>query len=89
MAATIRLARFGAKKKPTYRIVVADSRAPRDGRFIERIGTYNPNQDPPVIRIEEERALEWLSQGARPSHTVRNLMRESGLLKRAMKGKST
>lgn len=80
MAVTIRLARFGVKKRPTYRIVVTDSRAPRDGRFIERIGTYDPNQDPAVIRFENDKAIEWMSRGARPTRTVRQLMKKSGLL---------
>lgn len=80
MAVTIRLARFGAKKRPTYRIIVTDSRAPRDGRFIERIGMYDPNQDPAVIRIENDKATEWMSRGARPTQTVRQLMKKSGLL---------
>jgi len=89
MAVTIRLARFGGKKKPFYRIVVTDSRAPRDGRFIERIGTYNPNQDPAGIHIEEGKAIKWLSKGAQPTQTVKNLMRKSGLLKRMTEGKET
>jgi small subunit ribosomal protein S16 len=87
MAVTIRLARFGVKKKPTYRIVVADSRAPRDGRFIERIGTYDPNQDPAVVRIEEEKAIKWVTKGAQPTQTVKKLMRESGILKKAREAK--
>ena len=80
MAVTIRLARFGVKKRPTYRIVVTDSRAPRDGRFIERIGTYDPNQNPAVIRIKNDKAIEWMSKGARPTQTVKQLMKKSGLL---------
>ena len=89
MAVTIRLARFGAKKRPTYRIVVADSRAPRDGRFIDRIGTYDPNQDPAAVRIEEEKAIKWMSRGAQPTQTVEKLMRKSGLLKRMTEKRET
>jgi small subunit ribosomal protein S16 len=88
MAVTIRLARFGTKKKPTYRIVVADSRAPRDGKFIERIGIYDPNQEPAVVRIEEEKAIKWITRGAQPSQTVRKLMIGSGLLNRMKERKS-
>ena len=87
MAVTIRLARFGVKKRPSDRIVVADSRAPRDGKFIERIGTYDPNQDPVVVRIEEEKAIKWMTKGARPSQTVKKLMKESGLLKKMRENK--
>jgi small subunit ribosomal protein S16 len=82
MAVAIRLARFGAKKRPTYRVVVADSRAPRDGRFIEIIGIYDPNQDPAVFRIEEDKAINWMTNGAQPTQTVKKLMKESGLSKR-------
>jgi len=89
MAVTIRLARFGAKKRPTYRIVVADSRAPRDGRFIDRIGTYDPNQDPAAVRIEEEKAIKWMSRGAQPTQTVEKLMRKSGLFKRMTEKRET
>lgn len=82
MAVTIRLARFGVKKRPSYRIVVADSRAPRDGKFIERIGTYDPNQEPAVVRIEEEKAIKWITKGAQPTQTVKKLLKESGVLKK-------
>ncbi len=75
----IRLRRMGAKKSPFYRVVVADSRYPRDGRFIEEIGTYDPLADPAVIKIDMERAKYWISNGAQPTDTVR------GLLKRAEK----
>ena len=74
MSLKIRLARGGAKKRPYYRIVVADSRSPRDGRFIENIGKYHPLEDPSLIEIDEERALHWLRVGAQPSDQVRNLM---------------
>jgi small subunit ribosomal protein S16 len=76
----IRLRRMGAKKAPFYRVVVADARSPRDGRFIEEIGYYNPTKNPAEIHIEEARALEWLARGAQPSETVRSLFRKSGVL---------
>ena len=75
----IRLRRMGKKKQPTYRIVVADSRMPRDGRFIESIGFYNPLTEPSTIRIDSERALHWLSEGAQPSGQVRNLLKINGI----------
>ena len=75
MATKIRLARFGAKKRPFYRIVVAESRFKRDGRFIERVGTYDPNQDPPRIYVEWEKVEEWINRGAKPTDTVRSLLR--------------
>ena len=76
----IRLRRVGAKKAPYYRIVVADSHFPRDGRFIEEIGYYNPVSDPAVIKFDEEKAKKWLSTGAQPTDTVRALLKKSGLL---------
>lgn len=79
MAVKIRLARGGAKKKPFYQVVVADERFPRDGRFIENLGQYDPRQDPPMINLQEERTLEWLQQGAQPTDTVRQLLRAKGL----------
>jgi small subunit ribosomal protein S16 len=79
MAVRIRLSRFGRKKAPFYRLVVADSRSPRDGRFIELIGTYNPMTDPAAVTIEEERALYWLSVGAQPSDTARGLLKKQGV----------
>lgn len=82
MAIVMRLARFGGKKKPFYRIVVSDSRFPRDGRFIENIGTYDPNKDPAEVHIIEGRAMEWYKKGAQPTKTVRNLLRQSGILKK-------
>jgi small subunit ribosomal protein S16 len=82
MAVRIRLKRMGAKKKPFYRIVVADSRSPRDGRFIETIGTYNPLAEPAEIKIDEELALKWLQNGAKPSDTVRNLLSKQGILEK-------
>ncbi len=78
----IRLRRAGAKKKPSYRVVVADSHAPRDGRFIEIIGHYNPRTDPVTVNIHEDRVLHWLSEGAQPTDTVRRLLENRGTLDR-------
>jgi small subunit ribosomal protein S16 len=75
----IRLMRRGATKRPTYRVVVADSRSPRDGRFIEKIGRYEPLEDPSLIEIDEERALYWLSHGAQPTEQVTALLRVRGI----------
>lgn len=82
MAVKIRLKRIGSKKSPFYRLVVTESRSPRDGRFIEEIGTYNPLTDPAQVQINEERALRWLQTGAQPSDTVRNLFHQAGILKK-------
>jgi len=79
MSTRIRLRRLGANKRPYYRVVVADQRSPRDGRFIENIGKYHPLEDPSVIEIDEERALYWLGVGAQPSNTVRVLMTKTGI----------
>jgi small subunit ribosomal protein S16 len=79
LAAHIRLKRIGAKKKPYYRVVVADARAPRDGRFIEEIGYYQPTENPVVVKINEEKVLYWLSVGAQPSFTVRALLKKAGI----------
>ncbi|MBQ3180690.1 MAG: 30S ribosomal protein S16 [Firmicutes bacterium] len=79
MATKIRLRRMGAKKAPFYRVVVADSRSPRDGRFIEEIGYYNPISEPTEIKIDEEKALKWLNTGAEPSETVKNLLKQTGI----------
>ena len=76
----IRLRRMGAKKAPFYRIVVADSRYPRDGRFIEEIGTYNPLTDPASVNVNAERAQEWIKKGAQPTDTVRGILRKAGVL---------
>ena len=76
----IRLRRVGAKKKPSYRLVVADARAPRDGAFVETIGHFDPMTDPETIVIQEERALHWLSQGAKPSDTTARLLGKAGIL---------
>ena len=79
MSTRIRLRRMGANKRPFYRVVVADQRSPRDGRFIENIGKYHPLEDPSLIEIDEERALHWLRVGAQPSSQVRNLMVKIGI----------
>ncbi|MBO7208578.1 MAG: 30S ribosomal protein S16 [Clostridia bacterium] len=76
MAVKIRLKRMGAKKSPFYRVVVADSRYPRDGRFIEEIGTYNPLTDPSTINIDKEKAEKWIKNGAQPTETVKKLLKE-------------
>ena len=75
----IRLKRMGAHKRPFYRVVVADSRTPREGRFIEEIGTYNPLKDPAEIKIDAEKAQKWISNGAQPTDTVRALLKKSGV----------
>ena len=79
MAVKIRLARFGAKKRPFYRIVVADGRYPRDGRFLENVGTYNPMVEPNEVTLKKERIEYWLGQGATPSDTVTSLLKKEGL----------
>ncbi len=80
MAVKIRLKRMGAKKAPFYRIVVADSRSPRDGRFIEEIGYYNPMEDPKVVKVDADKAKDWISKGAQPTDTVKNLFKKHGVL---------
>lgn len=82
MAVKIRLTRMGSKKKPYYRINVADSRSPRDGRFIETVGTYNPLVAENQVTIKEDRVLAWLANGAQPSDTVRSLLSQTGVLKK-------
>jgi small subunit ribosomal protein S16 len=84
VAVRIRLRRMGAKKAPFYRIVVADSRSPRDGRFIEEIGYYDPLKDPAVININEEKALDWLKKGAQLSETAKALFNKAGVLKKTV-----
>ncbi len=81
MAVKIRLKRVGAKKAPFYHVVVADSRSPRDGKFIEQIGTYNPLTDPAQINIDAEKAEKWLKSGAQPTETVRVLLKKTEILK--------
>lgn len=82
MAVRIRLKRIGAHKRPFYRLVVSDSRSPRDGRFIEEIGTYNPLAEPAQVTIDEEKALKWLQNGAQASDTVRNLFSKAGIMQK-------
>ncbi|MCF6267206.1 MAG: 30S ribosomal protein S16 [Desulfuromusa sp.] len=79
MSVKIRLARGGAKKKPVYRVVVADERFPRDGRFIEVLGQYNPRLEEVLLDFKEDRAMEWLNKGAQPTDTVRRLLRHAGV----------
>jgi small subunit ribosomal protein S16 len=82
MAVKIRLARHGAKKKPYYRIVVADSESPRDGRFLENVGTYDPQFNPVKLTVKPERVRYWLDKGATPTDTVKNLLKKEGVLAR-------
>ena len=82
MAVKIRLKRMGAKKEPFYRVVVADSRSPRDGRFIDTIGTYNPLATPAEIKLDEEKAIKWLNNGAIPTDTVKNLFSKAGIMEK-------
>ena len=82
MAVKIRLKRMGAKKAPFYRVIVADSRSPRDGRFIETVGTYNPLTTPAEIKIDEEKAIKWLNNGAIPTDTVKNLFSKAGIMEK-------
>lgn len=80
MAVKLRLRKMGKKKQPVYKVVAADSRSPRDGKFIEAIGLYNPKTDPATINIKEERALYWLNVGAQPTDTVKNLLSNQGII---------
>ncbi|MBE6114357.1 MAG: 30S ribosomal protein S16 [Erysipelotrichaceae bacterium] len=89
MAVKLRLARMGQKKAPVYRIVAADSRSPRDGRFIEVVGTYNPVKEPAQVTINEELALKWLHNGAQPSDTVRSLLSNEGIMKKFHESKNS
>jgi small subunit ribosomal protein S16 len=82
MAVKMRLKRMGAKKSPFYRVVVADSRSPRDGRFIENLGHYDSTTEPAVIKIDEDKAIAWLQKGAIPTDTVRSLLKKTGVLKK-------
>lgn len=84
----LRLKRMGSKRKPFYRIVAADSRAPRDGRFIEIIGTYNPTTNPASVTVNEELAIKWINNGAQPTETVRNILSAEGVLKRIHEAKN-
>lgn len=78
----IRLNRMGAKRQPFYRIVVADSRSPRDGRFIEIVGNYDPTKDPAIINVDEEKVMAWIKNGAQPTDTVRSLLSKQGIMKK-------
>ena len=89
MAVKLRMKRMGSKRNPFYRIVAADVRAPRDGRIIEQIGTYNPVSEPKQLEINEELALKWLSNGAQPSDTVRNLLSKQGIMQKHHEAKTT
>jgi len=80
VAVKIRLRRMGAKRAPFYRVVVADSRYPRDGRFIEEIGTFDPTKDPAIVNIDAEKAKKWISNGAQPTDTVKALLKKNGVL---------
>jgi len=80
MAVKIRLRRIGAKKAPFYRIVVADSRYPRDGRFIEEIGYYDPTKEPSVVKVDAEKAKKWMETGAQPTETVKKILKKNGVL---------
>lgn len=80
MAVKIRLRRMGAKKAPFYRIVVADSRYPRDGRFIEEVGTYDPTKEPTMISVDTDKVKKWLSTGAQPTDTVKSILKKEGIL---------
>jgi small subunit ribosomal protein S16 len=82
MAVKIRLKRMGSNKKPFYRIVVADSRSPRDGKFIEEIGFYNPISQPKQVKINDEKAVKWLSNGAQPTETVKSLLVKNGVMEK-------
>ena len=82
MAVKLRLKRMGAKKSPFYRIVAADSRSPRDGRFIEMLGTYDPKTTPATVTLKEEEILKWLNDGAQPTDTVRSLLSQAGIMKK-------
>ncbi len=88
MAVSMRLMRFGGKKSPFYRIVVSDRRSPRDGRFIEQVGTYDPKKDPVDVRFKETKAIQWLKNGAQPTPTVRQLLIRSGISKKLSENKT-
>ena len=89
MAVKLRLKRMGGKQKPFYRIVAADSRFPRDGRFIETVGTYNPLKGADVVSLEEDKILSWLSKGAEPTDTVRSILSSKGIMKKFAESKKT
>ena len=87
MAVKIRLNRMGAKKNPFYRVVVADSRAPRDGRFIEILGNYDPSKQPAVVNVDEAKVLDWMNKGAQPTDTVKNLFSKQGIMSKFAESK--
>ncbi len=87
MAVKLRLKRMGGKQKPFYRIVAADSRSPRDGRFIETVGTYNPIKNPAEVTVDEEKTLNWLNKGAIPTETVRTILSKKGIMKKYAESK--
>lgn len=89
MAVKLRLKRMGAKQKPFYRIVAADSRSPRDGRFIETVGTYNPVAQPAEMKIDKELVLKWLNNGAQPTDTVASILRKEGIMKEFKNSKTS
>jgi small subunit ribosomal protein S16 len=89
MAVKIRLKRMGKKKAPSYRVVVADARSPRDGRIIENLGWYNPRVEPSAININEEKAISWLNNGAQPTESVESLLKRSGILDRWQQAKAS
>lgn len=88
MAVKLRLKRMGAKQRPFYRIVAADARSPRDGRFLEVVGTYNPITNPAEIKIDEEKVVYWLNNGAQPTETVRNILSKEGIMKKFAENKT-
>lgn len=88
MAVKIRLRRMGAKKNPFYRIIVADSRSPRNGRFIEEIGYYNPLTKPATVKVDDEKATKWLNNGAKPTDTVNRLFKENGIYEKLEEDKT-
>lgn len=88
MAVKIRLNRMGAKKNPFYRIVVADSRAPRDGRFIEILGNYDPSKQPAEVTLDETKVLDWMNKGAQPTDTVKNLLSKQGIMAKFAEAKA-
>jgi small subunit ribosomal protein S16 len=88
MAVSMRLMRFGGKKSPYYRIVVSDRRSSRDGKFIDQVGTYDPKKNPVEVRFKEEKAIQWLRNGAQPTPTVRQLLIRSGISKKLAEGKT-
>ena len=89
MAVKLRLKRMGSKQKPFYRIVAADSKSPRDGKFIELVGTYNPITVPHEVNIDEQKALKWLGNGAQPTDTVRTLLSNAGIMKKYAESKAS